>query len=351
MKSRKWISLLFTMALAMALLLGCSNEAATEEETGKEVQNEEISKDDSREATIEEGNIENVSNQEGSAEDTPDGFRVTTIGAGSPSTYTEKSWPATLVQYQDKYFLVDCGGGCTNGIAQADIKPSDIENILFSHHHADHNSDFLTILIAGWASDTPRSKLNLVGTEGTQEVYDFAIDFYDEDIQYRIDTGFTTPQGIIENVEVKEVEGGEEFELDGVKISTVEVPHSIKAVAYKFEADGKSVVITGDTEFSEDLIEFSKGADLVVMDGMLTEVKENDPFYNIFQKLKPNLSSAHMSLDEIGKTAAEGNYKKMVLTHLFNGEMDEERTIEVLREQGYEGEVIIAESRKSYEIE
>ncbi len=342
MKSSKWILLLFSMALSMALLLGCSSKTATDEETDGEVQNEEISKEDKKEVANE---------KENPAKDTPDGFRVITIGAGSPSTYDTKSWPATLVQYQDKYFLVDCGGGCTNGIAQAGIKPSDIDNILFSHHHADHDSDFLTMLIAGWATDSPRPKLNLVGTDGTQEAYDFAIDFYNEDIQYRIDAGFTSPQGIIENVEVKEVEGGEEFELDGVKISTIEVPHSIKAVAYKFEADGKSVVITGDTEFSEDLIEFSKGADLVVMDGMLTEVKEDDPFYDIFQRLKPNLSNAHMSLEEIGKTAAEGNYKKMIMTHLFNGEMDKERTIEVLRKQGYEGEVIIAETHKSYEVE
>ena len=69
----------------------------------------------------------------------------------------------------------------------------------------------------------PRPELNLIGTKGTQKLYDFSIDFYKEDIQYRIDAGFTTPQGIIENVEINEVKGGEEIELDGVKISTIHV--------------------------------------------------------------------------------------------------------------------------------
>ncbi|WP_390303587.1 MBL fold metallo-hydrolase [Virgibacillus sediminis] len=345
------ITLVFTMVLSVLVIIGCTSESSLGE-AEEQVEREEVSGEETKELNNDgvDEEADSASNPE-ETQDIPDGFRVTAIGAGSPTTYNTKSWPATLVQYQDKYFLVDCGGGCTNGIAKAGVRPSDIDNILFSHHHADHNSDFLTILIAGWATDSPRPKLNLVGTEGTKAVYDFAIDFYKEDIQYRIDAGFTTPQGIIDNVELKEVEGGEQFELDGVKISTIEVPHSIKTVAYKFEAGGKSVVITGDTEFSEDLIEFSKDTDLVVMDGMLTEVKEDDPSYSMFQKLKPNLSRAHMTLEEIGKTAAEGNYKQMVLTHLFNGEMDKELTTEVLRKQGYEGEVIIAESLKAYEVD
>ena len=89
-------------------------------------------------------------------------------------------------------------------------------------------------------------------------------------------------KGIIENVEITEVTGGEEIELDGVKISTLNVPHSIKTVAYKFEAGGETLVITSDTLYNEPLIEFSKDADLVVMDGMLTEVKEGDPNYEMF---------------------------------------------------------------------
>ena len=68
-------------------------------------------------------------------------------------------------------------------------------------------------------------------------------------------------------------------------------------------------------------------------------------------RLKPNLEKGHLSLKEVGKTAAQGNYKKMLLVHLFNGEMDENRTTEIVRGQGYEGEVIIAESLQSYEIE
>ena len=348
MKTEKWFILFLTAALSMVLLMGCGNEATTAEKTVEEVK--DASKDDKKEVTGEEETAENTGDQP-PAREIPDGFRVTAVGTGSPSTYNTKTWPSILVEYQDKKFLVDCGAGCTNGLVKAGVQPSEISNILFSHHHADHNTDFLTILIAGWATHAPRPELNLIGTKGTQKFYDFAIDFYGEDIQYRIDAGFTSPKGIIENVEITEVTGGEEIELDGVKISTLHVPHSIKTVAYKFEAGGETLVITSDTLYNEPLIEFSKDADLVVMDGMLTEVKEGDPNYEMFNRLKPNLEKGHLSLEEVGKTAAQGNYKKMLLVHLFNGEMDENRTKEIVREQGYEGEVIIAESLQSYEIE
>lgn len=333
-------SLLFLLLISVPIvvLFGCNPQSSAKdtdqilEENSKEVQ----------ENSTEKANVPEAS---------PEGFRVWTIGVGSPSTHADKTWPSTIVQYKNEYFLVDCGHGCTHGMAKAGIQPYDIENILFTHHHADHNTDFLSILIAGWASHDPRSELNLIGPEGTQKFYDFVLDFYGEDIQYRMDAGFTGPEGILENVEITEVDGGEEMELHGVKISTIEVPHTIQTVAYKFEADGNSVVISEDTTFSEDLIEFSKDADLVVMDGMLAEVKQDDPHYEIFQQLKGNLQHGHISLEEIGKTAAEANYKKLVLTHLFNGEMDEELTVEVIREQGFEGEVVIAEQLGHYEVE
>ncbi|WP_171038048.1 MBL fold metallo-hydrolase [Aquibacillus sediminis] len=122
-------------------------------------------------------------------------------------------------------------------------------------------------------------------------------------------------------------------------------------VAYKFEASDQTVVVTGDTMYSDGLIDFSKGADLVVMDGMLTELKEEDPFYDEFQRIKPQLASAHITLEEIGQILAKANVKKVVLTHLMNGEMDKQRTTQILRYEGYEGGVIIAETNGKYEVE
>lgn len=63
----------------------------------------------------------------------PEGFRVVTIGISGPPMEVvnmDRTWPATLVQYQDKYFLVDCGGGATHGLVKAGILPSEVKNML-----------------------------------------------------------------------------------------------------------------------------------------------------------------------------------------------------------------------------
>jgi ribonuclease Z len=332
--------LLFAFLFVLLFTAGCSSSAESKKEG--------VSPDKAESSTEVESTKETSdANKE---KNTPDGFRVTTIGTGSPPIEGGKTWPATLVQYQDKNFIVDCGGGCTHGLAKTGIHPREVSNLLFTHHHVDHNSDFITALIAGWATSNPRTELNLIGTEGTKKFYDFVIDFYKDDIEYRIKTGYTQADGMTENVNVQDLSGGEEFEIDGVKISTTPVPHSIETIAYKFEAGGQTVVLSGDLKYDEAFIDFTKDADLLVMDGMLAEVMEGDPFYEEFQKIKPQLASAHITLEEIGKIAAEANVKQVVLNHLMNGEIDADLTSEIIKEQGYEGNVIISESLGEYEV-
>ena len=177
------------------------------------------------------------------------------------------------------------------------------------------------------------------------------MDFYGDDINYRIDAGYTSSDGMKTNVNIQELQGGEQFELDGVQISSLDVPHSIKTLAYKFEAGGQKVVLSGDTKYTEDLIEFSKDADLMVMDGMLAPVKEEDRIIQTFMFLKDNFASAHITLEEIGQTAAKANVKTLVLNHLTTGEIDEELTKKVLEEQGFTGKVIISETNAAYDVE
>lgn len=69
------------------------------------------------------------------------------------------------------------------------------------------------------------------------------------------------------------------FELDGVKISAMQVPHvpGMLSYAYKFEAGGQSVVVSGDLKYSDDFITFAKGADVLVMDGIFAQVMTGLP--------------------------------------------------------------------------
>ena len=96
-----------------------------------------------------------------------DGFVVTIIGSGNPLLSSKRSGPSVLVEYKDKQFLVDCGTSATASLLKFNIKPEKIENMLFTHHHVDHNADYVSFAIGGWGMPEGRRKLNLVGPIGS----------------------------------------------------------------------------------------------------------------------------------------------------------------------------------------
>lgn len=60
--------------------------------------------------------------------------------------------------------------------------------------------------------------------------------------------------------------GGVVYEKNGVKITAFEVDHGRVKPAYGYRIDyaGRSVVLSGDTRFNENVIRFSQGVDLLV---------------------------------------------------------------------------------------
>jgi ribonuclease BN (tRNA processing enzyme) len=276
-----------------------------------------------------------------SAAQTSDGFVVTIIGSGNPLLSSRRGGPSTLVQYRDKRFLVDCGPGAIAGLLKLDIEPGKIRNMLFTHHHADHNADYWSFAIGGWGNPGGRRELNLVGPSGTKTLHQITLDFYKTDLDYRIDVVGFPDDGLRSNVNIKELMGNSEsFELDGVRITTLLVPHTIETYAYRFDAGGQAVVISGDLTYTPRFAPFAKGADIIVFDGQMSVD---------FTNLRPiaammarhNLLKSHISNPEIAKLAAETSPGKFILSHLC-GNMDLPGNKKLYREAGYKGEVIEA---------
>lgn len=275
------------------------------------------------------------------------GLRVVTIGtAGPPLASGATTWPATLVQFDDKNFLVDVGAGATHGLLSAGVQPGQVTNLLFTHHHADHNSDYFTYAIGGWSGPEGRRVSNIVGPKKTQELHDMMLKFYKEDIAYRMNYGWSG-DGLVTNVNIKEVKGGETFTLDGVKITTTTGIHTIEDIVYRFDYKGQSVVVTGDSAYCENIADISKDADILVIDAHMAE---GTFATNVLSKKKnrENMSKAHMSNEDIAVIAAKANVKKLILTHLPPGKIDADATIKIIRKNGYKGEIIVSKTSGKY---
>jgi ribonuclease BN (tRNA processing enzyme) len=281
----------------------------------------------------------------------PKGFQVITIGVSGPPMdipNKDRTWPATLVQFQDKYFLVDCGGAATHGILKAGINPADVKNILFTHHHADHNSDYFTFAIGGWNGPGGRRSLNVVGPSHTKDLHEMMLKYYEEDLTYRMNYGFP-PEGLKKNVNIKEIEGSETFELDGVKITSAEGIHTMYNLGYRFEAGGQSVVVTGDTAYSEKIVKLAQDADILVIDAHMAEGVFSKNVLKT-EEQRDNMRKAHMSNEDIAMTASKANVKTVILSHLPPLPLDEKATFQALRDAGFKGKIIVGKTLGRYPV-
>ncbi len=271
-----------------------------------------------------------------------EGFRVITVGSGAPPIDMERVSPCTMIQYKDAMFPVDLGYGASRRMYEMGIAPASVKNALFTHLHADHSLDYGYFMIMGWHDG--RSKLHTIGPKGIEKMHNLYTEMYDGDISYRANLGISL-KGIKEDVQFTEVAGGESFDLDGVKISTIKVPHTAYTVAYKFEADGKKVVVSGDLMYSEEFIQFAMDADVIVFDGN----QANSLFLqNRGPSFVANLEKSHAKITEIAEMAAKSNAKSVVMTHLTPGTFIGELVTEM--SPIYKGEIIIAADMMAIDI-
>jgi len=154
--------------------------------------------------------------------------------------------------------LVDTGWYLTDRLLAAGINPLDVEAVLLSHCHHDHIMGLPQILFyygISW-ENRPKRPLRVFGPAGEigRVVADgqryLQFDRYPE-LNYAI--------------EVTDLRGGESLDLCGLRVTTCPALHAVPGICYRFDdADGASVVFSGDTSYTPALVELARGASLLV---------------------------------------------------------------------------------------
>jgi ribonuclease Z len=87
---------------------------------------------------------------------------------------------------------------------------------------------------------------------------------YEYDIRIRLYDDQASPDGVV--ILAQDIIEGVIFEKGGVKITAFEVDHTpVKpAFGYRIDYAGRSVVLSGDTRVSENLIRYAQGVDVLV---------------------------------------------------------------------------------------
>ena len=232
-----------------------------------------------------------------------------------------RSNPSTLILINDVPYLVDCGYGTSKQLLNANVALNRLRYIFITHHHSDHNLEFGPLLYNAWITGIP-AHVDAYGPPGlTKMAHDFfAYQKFDIDTRM-VDEGRPDPRKLVTVHEF--AKPGVVLMNDEVKVSSCRVRHPpiTQAYAYRFDAQDRSVVISGDTAYAPELAEFAKGADVLVHEIMyLPGIDALVSRLPNAKRLREHLMAAHTLLEDVGRVAAQAGVKTLVLSHFVPGD-------------------------------
>lgn len=200
---------------------------------------------------------------------------VTLLGTGSPPPVMERFGPATLVQAGGVTLLFDAGRGVTQRLWQARIPLGRVDAVFLSHLHSDHVVGLPDLFLTGWLTSPFGQRpgpLRVLGPPGTAHMNRHLRLAYDWDIETRIaDQSLPRAAAEFETTEFTATPARDTAEVvwerNGVRVTAFEVDHGDlihPAFGFKVEHAGHSVVISGDTRPSANLLRHARGTDLLV---------------------------------------------------------------------------------------
>ena len=248
------------------------------------------------------------------------GITVVLIGTGIPLANPERGSAATLILAGKHAVLVDTGRGSMVGLTETGR--DDVSFILFTHYHSDHIAELGEVLvnrgIAGATEPVP-----VIGPKGVESVVDGFRAAYALEDSYRVAHHGEHWSSAGASADAQEKQPGVVWEKDGLKVTMFDVDHApvIPAVGYKFEYNGKSVVVAGDTKPARSTLEMARGADLLVheavdratIEQVLPMVERANPRRAAMTR---DMMSHHTTTIELAELARDAGVKKLAVTHL-----------------------------------
>jgi ribonuclease Z len=274
-------------------------------------------------------------------------FQVTLLGTGAPAPRMDRFGPSTLVEAGGKKFIFDAGRGAMQRLHQLGIPFGDIDAMFLTHHHSDHVVGFPDLWLTGWIGrpwGRRSAPLEVWGPEGTQQMMEHLPQAFAVDIRVRLRN--YPPEGV--KLVAHEIREGVVLEAGGVKISAFEVDHGseeLPAFGYRIDYGGRSVVLSGDTTFNDNLIRHAEGADVLVHE--VTAAGGSTP--ENARQLK-RIAANHTTPEQAAEVFARVKPRLAVYNHLLLfGSAAPEDLVPATRKK-YAGPLIVGEDLLQIEI-
>lgn len=272
-------------------------------------------------------------------------IKVTLLGTGSPSPVMERFGPSILVEAGEQKFLFDAGRGALQRLTQTNVKYREIQGVFFTHLHSDHVVGFPDLWLTGWLTGQRIAPLQVWGPKGTKKMMSNLEKAFEVDIKIRIGDK-ASPAGVV--IKAEDIKEGVVFEKNGVKITAFEVDHTLvkHAFGYRIDYIGRSVVLSGDTRYSENLIRYSKGVDLLIHEVVSPEAIARMKFP---AELAKNIIGQHTTPEQAAAIFSLVKPRMAIFSHIILPTATEQDIIPLTR-KNYTGAVELGEDLMVIEV-
>jgi ribonuclease BN (tRNA processing enzyme) len=273
------------------------------------------------------------------------GTRLILLGTGGgPRPRPGRMASAQVVIANDRLYVVDCGDGVARQLVLAGALLPALAHVFITHHHSDHNADYGNLLLLSWTAGLQR-RVDTYGPPPIDRITKLFLEMSATDIETRIaDEGRVPLAPLIHVHELSRP--GLVMQDDAVKVTCAVVDHPMikTALAYRFDAADRSIVISGDTSRSANLVRLAQGADVLVHEAMyaaaLDRLVARVPNA---ATLKKHLLASHTAVEDCARVAAEAGVKTLVLSHLVpadDPQITDEMWIQAARPY-FDGQIIV----------
>jgi ribonuclease BN (tRNA processing enzyme) len=220
-------------------------------------------------------------------------MRVTVLGSGDAFGAGGRFHSAYLTEVDGATFLLDCGPSILQAAKRVAWDLGKLDAVLITHLHGDHFGG-VPFLFMEYLYETPRTRpLVIYGPEGTERRVKCLFSAL-----YERSANEPLPFPVIYH----ELEPGQTITLGAASVTAVRVHHvpELTAFGYRVEVNGRTLLYSGDTAWTDELAEHARGVDLFLCECSTFETQLD----------------IHVSYPEIASRARELGCRRLVLSHL-----------------------------------
>jgi ribonuclease BN (tRNA processing enzyme) len=250
---------------------------------------------------------------------------ITVVGSGTVVPRLERRQSCVVARAGGQTLVFDLGSGAVRGMLRSGLDPLAVDRIFFTHFHPDHTVDVVPLLFAinYGAPETRTLPLYLTGPEPFLRFWGSVMEVWGKWMAGDYATLVSElPQ-----------ECPSPVDLAGCRLSWAPAEHRSESIAYRLDAADGAFVYTGDTEYSQSVIELARDADTLLIE---CSFPDEAPV------------PGHLTPSGVASIASEAGVRRVVLTHIYPAAEDLDLVTEVGR--GFEGEILVAEDGLEFEV-